>query len=181
MHSSTCWTRSRRRSRSCKEKRPAGAGLFCCSMPEKPSQERVFIAYYNHSALKFTAFLAKIISPRQHHIPFCVIRPMQLVKTVQTEFSHTTTSQCCILWFILNHIFRIQYKLHSFQEVVQKMGNFIPKPYSTEQVSIRVDTELLAQVEAAANKYNMSRNAFINECIRYAMANMADPPEADPQ
>ena len=39
------------------------------------------------------------------------------------------------------------------------MGNFIPKPYSTEQVSIRVDTELLAQVEAAANKYNMSRNA----------------------
>ena len=75
----------------------------------------------------------------------------------------------------------MQYKLHSFQEVVQKMGNFIPKPYSTEQVSIRVDTELLAQVEAAANKYNMSRNAFINECIRYAMANMADPPEADPQ
>ena len=59
------------------------------------------------------------------------------------------------------------------------MGNFIPKPYSTEQVSIRVDTELLARVEAAANKYNMSRNAFINECIRYAMANMADPPEAD--
>lgn len=57
------------------------------------------------------------------------------------------------------------------------MGNFIPKPYRTEQVSIRLDTDLLAQVEAAANQYNMSRNAFINECIRYAMANMADPLE----
>ena len=61
------------------------------------------------------------------------------------------------------------------------MGNFIPKPYSTEQVSIRVDTELLAQVEAAANKYNMSRNAFINECIRYAMKNMPAPPKAPPK
>lgn len=59
------------------------------------------------------------------------------------------------------------------------MGNFIPKPYRTEQVSIRLDTELLAQVEAAANKYDMSRNAFINECIRYALSNMADPPEND--
>nr|WP_300186279.1 ribbon-helix-helix protein, CopG family [uncultured Agathobaculum sp.] len=57
------------------------------------------------------------------------------------------------------------------------MGNFIPKPYRTEQVSIRLDTELLAQVEAAANKYDMSRNAFINECIRYALSNMADSPE----
>ena len=61
------------------------------------------------------------------------------------------------------------------------MGNFIPKPYSTEQVSIRVDTELLARVEAAANKYNMSRNAFIKDFFLYAMKKLADPPEADPQ
>ena len=58
------------------------------------------------------------------------------------------------------------------------MGNFIPKPYRKEPITIRIDIELLARVEAAANKYNMSRNAFINECIRYAMANMADPPES---
>ena len=61
------------------------------------------------------------------------------------------------------------------------MGNFIPKPYSTEQVSIRVDTELLARVEAAANKYNMSRNAFINESGPQIWENRAAPAEAPPK
>lgn len=57
------------------------------------------------------------------------------------------------------------------------MGNFIPKPYGTEQITIRVRTDVLEQVELAAARFNLSRNAFVNQCIEYALANMADPPQ----
>ena len=57
------------------------------------------------------------------------------------------------------------------------MSNFIPKPYSTEQITIRIRNDILKQVEAAAARYNLSRNAFVNQCIEYALANMAEPPE----
>ena len=57
------------------------------------------------------------------------------------------------------------------------MGNFIPKPYGTEQIPIRIRNDVLEQVELAAARYNLSRNAFVNQCIEYALANMADPPE----
>ena len=61
------------------------------------------------------------------------------------------------------------------------MGNFIPKPYGTEQITIRIRNDVLEQVELAAARYNLSRNAFVNQCIEYALANMADPPETDSQ
>lgn len=57
------------------------------------------------------------------------------------------------------------------------MGSFIPRQYATEQITIRVDSDVLAQVEQAAARYNLSRNAFINQCIRYALDNMAPPQE----
>lgn len=57
------------------------------------------------------------------------------------------------------------------------MGNFIPKPYGTEQITIRIRNDVLQQVEQAAARYNMSRNAFVNQCIEYALANMADSQE----
>ena len=57
------------------------------------------------------------------------------------------------------------------------MGNFIPKPYSTEQITIRIRNDVLEQVEAAAARYNLSRNAFVNQCIEYALANMDDSSE----
>lgn len=55
------------------------------------------------------------------------------------------------------------------------MSSFIPRQYATEQITIRVDSAVLAQVEQAAASYNLSRNAFINQCIQYALDHMAQP------
>ena len=55
------------------------------------------------------------------------------------------------------------------------MANFIPKPYKTEQVTIRLPLELLAQVDEVANKYDLSRSAFINQCVEYALNELAEP------
>ena len=52
------------------------------------------------------------------------------------------------------------------------MANFIPKAYGTEQITIRVENDVLQQVETAAAQYHVSRNAFVNQCIKYALANM---------
>ncbi len=57
------------------------------------------------------------------------------------------------------------------------MANFIPKPYKTEQVTIRLPLELLAQVDEVANKYDLSRSAFINQCVEYALNELAEPEE----
>ena len=76
-----------------KLERPAKAGLFFFrSVPEKPAQKRAMVAHHDDNALELAAFLAEILSPRQLHIPLGVVRPIQLVKTVQTKFRHVATS-----------------------------------------------------------------------------------------
>lgn len=52
------------------------------------------------------------------------------------------------------------------------MTNFIPKPYKTEQVTIRLPLELLSIVDDLAGQYNLSRSAFINQCVEYALDNL---------
>ena len=54
------------------------------------------------------------------------------------------------------------------------MANFIPKPYKTEQVTIRLPIELLEQVDAIAAKYKLSRSAFINQCVEYALNDFSE-------
>lgn len=54
------------------------------------------------------------------------------------------------------------------------MANFIPKPYKTEQVTIRLPLERLAQVDELASKYDLSRSAFINQCVTYALENLTE-------
>ena len=54
------------------------------------------------------------------------------------------------------------------------MANFIPKPYKTEQVTIRLPLELLAQVDEVAGKYDLSRSAFINQCVEYALNDLVE-------
>lgn len=54
------------------------------------------------------------------------------------------------------------------------MANFIPKPYKTEQVTIRLPLDRLAQVDELATKYNLSRSAFINQCVDYALENLLE-------
>lgn len=54
------------------------------------------------------------------------------------------------------------------------MANFIPKPYKTEQVTIRLPLERLSAVDDLAVRYNLSRSAFINQCVEYALDNLQE-------
>ncbi|MCQ5131034.1 ribbon-helix-helix domain-containing protein [Butyricicoccus faecihominis] len=58
------------------------------------------------------------------------------------------------------------------------MSNFIPKQYRKEQISISLDVEILKTVEQAAKDWNLSRNAFIGQCIEYALTNMKAPTDS---
>ena len=53
------------------------------------------------------------------------------------------------------------------------MKNFNPKPYKTESVTFRMDSEKLAIVDRLAAKFQMSRSSFINRCVEYALENMS--------
>ncbi|MDY3618273.1 hypothetical protein [Agathobaculum sp.] len=61
------------------------------------------------------------------------------------------------------------------------MSNFIPKPYGSQQISIRLANSLLEEVETAASQYNLNRNAFINRCIEFALAHMPKPEQEKDQ
>ena len=54
------------------------------------------------------------------------------------------------------------------------MAEFIPKQYRKEQFTIRMDKEMLAQVDALAAQYDLSRSEFIVQCVRFAMEHMSD-------
>ena len=48
----------------------------------------------------------------------------------------------------------------------------MPKKPGKEVISMRISTEVLAEVDAKASAYDISRNEFINQCIAFALANM---------
>ena len=52
----------------------------------------------------------------------------------------------------------------------------IPKKPEKEVISMRISSELLATIDEKAAKIDISRNEFINQCIRFALENMADSP-----
>ena len=52
------------------------------------------------------------------------------------------------------------------------MADFIPKQYPKEPITIRIAPDKLAQIDAFAAKFNMSRSEFINQCIDYALNNL---------
>lgn len=54
------------------------------------------------------------------------------------------------------------------------MANFISRPYKTEQITIRLPLDRLAQVDDLALRYDLSRSAFINQCIDYALENLME-------
>ena len=51
----------------------------------------------------------------------------------------------------------------------------MPKKPGKEVISMRISTEVLAEVDAKAAAYDISRNEFINQCIAFALANMEKP------
>jgi len=52
------------------------------------------------------------------------------------------------------------------------MANFIPKKPEKEVISMRISSELLAEVDKKAAGIDISRNEFINQCIKFALENM---------
>jgi len=54
------------------------------------------------------------------------------------------------------------------------MANFIPKQYKKEPVIFRVTSDKLELIDKSANKYNLSRSEFINQCVDFALENMPD-------
>lgn len=54
------------------------------------------------------------------------------------------------------------------------MKKFLPKKPEKEVISMRIDTELLKQVDTEAVRADISRNEFINQCILYALDNMQE-------
>lgn len=53
------------------------------------------------------------------------------------------------------------------------MAQFIPKQYKKEQFTIRMEQDMLAQVDALAEKYHLSRSEFIVQCVSFAIEHMS--------
>ena len=52
------------------------------------------------------------------------------------------------------------------------MAEFIPKQYKKEQFTIRMEQDMLAQVDELAAHYDLSRSEFIVQCVRFAIEHM---------
>ncbi len=52
------------------------------------------------------------------------------------------------------------------------MEKFLPKKPEKEAISMRLSLELLAEVDRRAAEFDISRNEFINQCIRFALNHM---------
>lgn len=52
------------------------------------------------------------------------------------------------------------------------MADFIPKQYRKEQFTIRMEQEMLADVDRLASEYSLSRSEFIVQCVQFAMKHM---------
>ena len=53
------------------------------------------------------------------------------------------------------------------------MVQFTPKQYKKEQFNIRMEHEMLKNVDALAAENNLSRSEFIVQCVQFAIEHMA--------
>ncbi|MBO5292071.1 MAG: CopG family transcriptional regulator [Lachnospiraceae bacterium] len=53
------------------------------------------------------------------------------------------------------------------------MKPFIPYKQEKEVISIRIDSDTLKTVDAAAERACISRNEFINQCIAFALEHLS--------
>lgn len=51
-------------------------------------------------------------------------------------------------------------------------NTFIPKPYSKEAVTIRLEIEPLEHINRLACNLDMSRIQFLNQCVYFALKHM---------
>lgn len=59
------------------------------------------------------------------------------------------------------------------------MAQFIPKQYKKDPITFRIEFEKLEKIDRLAATYDMSRSAFINQCIDFALENMPKGPKKD--
>ena len=52
------------------------------------------------------------------------------------------------------------------------LEKFVPRKPEKEVISMRISTDVLAQLDANAAEFESSRNELINQCIAFALANM---------
>ena len=57
------------------------------------------------------------------------------------------------------------------------MGVFLTQKQDKEVISIRIPSNILKTVDEKASEVDISRNEFINQCILFALQNMADNKE----
>ncbi len=57
------------------------------------------------------------------------------------------------------------------------MPKFIARKPEKEVISLRVDSEMLGDIDSKAAAIGISRNELINQMILYAVSNMADTEE----
>ena len=57
------------------------------------------------------------------------------------------------------------------------LEKFLPKKPEKEVISMRIPTDILEELDTKAASFGISRNEFINQCIRFALDNMADTHE----
>ena len=81
----------------------------------------------------------------------------------------------CALYCRLNFnpIFNIAFGI-PYRQVARSddMARFTPKQYKKEQFTIRMEQELLENVDMLAAEYNLSRSEFIVQCVRFAIGHM---------
>lgn len=62
------------------------------------------------------------------------------------------------------------------------MKDFIPKLYKKEAVTIRFDHATLEKLDRISNRYGLSRNELVVQCVQYALQNLSDfTPDAEEQ
>lgn len=55
------------------------------------------------------------------------------------------------------------------------MEKFSPKKSEKEVISMRISTDILAEIDRKAAEIDISRNEFINQCIAFALSHMEEP------
>lgn len=50
----------------------------------------------------------------------------------------------------------------------------MPKKHEKEVISMRISSDILAEIDRKAAAIDISRNEFINQCIAFALAHMDD-------
>lgn len=53
------------------------------------------------------------------------------------------------------------------------MKDFVPRRTEKEVISIRIDSDTLKVIDAAAERSKISRNEFINQCIQFALSHLS--------